>query len=634
MNALFYFTIHVIHFYIIHAQGNGEWGHCIQNLDLAFALDSSYSVGIDNFKESIELVKTVGKNLDIRQDIVRIALIQFSDSARVEFYLNESSTIQDIVRKLDETNYTEGNTETGSALKLLKEDVFTPAHGDRPGVADLVVLVTDGPSSDHDVLVNQSSLLSTKGVTVIAVSVGFLTHPEELRTMAGERIIRATSYADLLSHAEEIMQLICDVPSKSATTTATTVSSTPVLNTISSAETNIATSQSVARSNTKTFKPPTSQNDVSTTEASLPKTTPPSSILADCQERAVDIIFVIDSSNSVGVDNFRKTKAFLTTVVDSFTIGAAMARFGVIVFSDDANLVIRLDEFANNTALKSAIQNIPYMGGGTNTASALKLLGTTAFSHSPRNGGIPKVGVVLTDGLSRNTQLTRLQAEQLHAIGIMLFAIGIGDKVLREELETIGSKPGYQFVVAMADFNALSQSGPAFIASACQTFPRWSDLLLTIDGSSLPGVTSAAMDHKSSPTAQMESDPHVSCFDVHENCHAFGGDVCSDYEQWARAHCAATCRFCAKNITEETCEDNIRNCREYGIYICEDPYYSKWVWKNCAAHCGLCESTSLFQRISFLRRFIRWDQHNAVVVAQYHNAYEYIRRSYANDTHW
>ncbi|KAK3726724.1 hypothetical protein RRG08_017031 [Elysia crispata] len=593
-------------FFLAHVNSATDSSSCNQPIDLAFAVDSSYSVGVTNFEESLGLVKAVSSRLDIGTDKVQVALVQFSNVARVEFSLREATSIDDVVRRLDGVNYTEGNTQTGAALNLLREDVFTAAHGDRPGVPNLAVIITDGASSDHHTLMNESSLLEQSDLTVLAVSVGFVTHPDELRAMAGREILRVNSYAELVALADEVVRLVCS----------TTLTTNQADNTVSSTTSNSLTAApSSSRGATSTHElastkqpvpsttPATpvfvSQIDLLSTELSMLYSTSQQQVssvsLSDCQGRAVDIVIVVDSSNSVGVDNFHKIQTFLVSLVDSLDTGPATTRVGIIIFSDDATMVVRLEDTTNKTNLKSAILNIQYTGGGTNTAAALKLLSSTVFSRPTRHSNIPQVAVVLTDGLSSNTMVTKIQAEHLHAMGVKLFAIGIGNKASIEELEIIGSKPSAQFVIAMSSFNNLSSYGANFVASACKAFPRWSDLIVT-SGSPSVSVTGASVEPSQRITPAVEVNlGDEQCFDVHENCHGFGRDVCSDFEQWARAHCAATCKFCARNVSDEICEDSITNCKDYGTYVCENPFYLKWAWENCAAHCGLCEASNGIQ---------------------------------------
>ena len=102
------------------------------------------------------------------------------------------------------------------------------------------------------------------------------------------------------------------------------------------------------------------------------------------------------------------------------------------------------------STLLSAIENIPYHGGNTNTADALELLLITAENGSLglRNDS-SKIAVVITDGASTDPDVTSLAATTLHASNIFdVYAVGAN----RLELQQIASGPEPDFVL-FADSN-------------------------------------------------------------------------------------------------------------------------------------------------------------------------------------
>ena len=70
-------------------------------------------------------------------------------------------------------------------------------------------------------------------------------------------------------------------------------------------------------------------------------------------------------------------------------------------FATYAEIVFHLNKYDNKKDLKAAIERIPYMGGHTNTASALRMMHKELFTFN--NGdrdNIQNVAIVLTDGRS------------------------------------------------------------------------------------------------------------------------------------------------------------------------------------------------------------------------------------------
>ena len=62
---------------------------------------------------------------------------------------------------------------------------------------------------------------------------------------------------------------------------------------------------------------------------------------------------------------------------------------------------------------------------------------------------ITRIVIVLTDGLSYDTDVTAYEARKARAAGLHLFAVGIGNQVDVNELNDIASKPSdyYRFMV-------------------------------------------------------------------------------------------------------------------------------------------------------------------------------------------
>lgn len=185
---------------------------------------------------------------------------------------------------------------------------------------------------------------------------------------------------------------------------------------------------------------------------------------AECPARGLDLAFVLDSSGSVGFRNFQTTKAFAENVTNTFAVGPQDTRVGAIAFSGFANISFRLNSFTNRSQVVQAIREIVYFdipGNGrasTNTAGALRTLRldvlTTAAGARQQILAIPRVAIVITDGRSNvNRSQTIPEAEAVREDGIIVFAVGIGNRINMAELNAIASSPN--FVSRLSDFNVL-----------------------------------------------------------------------------------------------------------------------------------------------------------------------------------
>ncbi|WAR30004.1 COCA1-like protein [Mya arenaria] len=102
----------------------------------------------------------------------------------------------------------------------------------------------------------------------------------------------------------------------------------------------------------------------------LPPTTPAPK--ADCQAQA-DIMFLLDSSGSVGSPNFQTMKGFVHDMMNSFNIGPNAVQVGVDTFQTSVKAEFYMNTYQDRPSVQQAINNIAYHSGLTNTGEALRI---------------------------------------------------------------------------------------------------------------------------------------------------------------------------------------------------------------------------------------------------------------------
>ena len=175
-----------------------------------------------------------------------------------------------------------------------------------------------------------------------------------------------------------------------------------------------------------------------------------------CQS-GIDLIFVLDSSGSIGRSNFQLIRNFVSNVIIHSDIGPDKTRVGVVQFSTSASVHFHLNTHLTKSSLLDAVANIPYTGGQTDTAAGINLsiqLFNTTFGARPRSSGIPRIAIVLTDGRSNVPQQTIAAAERSHAANIISYAVGLGRRINIMELNTIASDPNSQYVHLLRTFDS------------------------------------------------------------------------------------------------------------------------------------------------------------------------------------
>ncbi|XP_047914528.2 collagen alpha-3(VI) chain isoform X8 [Anser cygnoides] len=168
-----------------------------------------------------------------------------------------------------------------------------------------------------------------------------------------------------------------------------------------------------------------------------------------------DIIFLVDSSWSIGKEHFQLVREFLYDVVKALDVGGNDFRFALVQFSGNPHTEFQLNTYPSNQDVLSHIANMPYMGGGTKTGKGLEYLienHLTKAAGSRASEGIPQVIIVLTDGRSQDD--VALPSSVLKSAHVNMFAVGVQDAV-EGELKEIASEPFDTHLFNLENFTAL-----------------------------------------------------------------------------------------------------------------------------------------------------------------------------------
>ncbi|NWX97044.1 COSA1 protein, partial [Nothoprocta ornata] len=206
-----------------------------------------------------------------------------------------------------------------------------------------------------------------------------------------------------------------------------------------------------------------------------------------CSVTPLELVFVIDSSESVGPDNFNIIKTFMKTVIDKVVANHATTRIGIINFSHKVELVSSLKQYTNKENLKSAVDKMPYLGEGTYTASAIQEAITLFETARP---AVRKVAVVITDGQADPRDKVRLDdvVREAHATNIETFVIGIAQHTephysdFLKEMQLIASDPDAEHLHPIDDFMTLPDLENKLVIRICKNesedYTRKVDVLL------------------------------------------------------------------------------------------------------------------------------------------------------------
>nr|KAG5688509.1 hypothetical protein BaRGS_011654 [Batillaria attramentaria] len=383
-----------------------------------------------------------------------------------------------------------GSATAGQAIRTAYREGFSTANGARAGVPHIIVHVSNGPAADPTFLEQEVTTVirwlvnaaKQQGIAVYNVGIGAGGNiaPDRYSAIASEPSSRYVLRADNYQ----------------------------TLNTLSA---------------------------------------PLAGRVADACLNQADVVFMLDGSGSVGSANFQHLINYVKTFSSQLPVSQNGVHIGVQQFSNRPTTEFGLSMYTdswhifyphNRASLLRGIDNIQYMGGGTNTDTALNAMRTQMFSQQMgARPGVPRVAVVITDGRSSNMASTIKEADAARQQNIGVVAVGVGSQVNDAELEGIADSSRDVFHV-----NSYSD---------------------------LPGVTQRVMQ------AACQANVNDPCQDVLPNCAQYESNMCTQYAGWAKDNCARHCKICTpiQPAILPTCQDKAADCGDYDISVCQDPQY-------------------------------------------------------------
>ncbi|XP_071081371.1 collagen alpha-6(VI) chain-like [Haliotis cracherodii] len=392
--------------------------------DIVFLLDSSSSEGQDGFTTQVNFVYNVTKAFNIGPEDVQVSVVVYASSPFNQFFLNEFTKKADVLAAIRSVNYQPGNTQTDDGLAFVLHNSFLPIHGGRNASEKILIVLTDGKSTDTTSTASVANQIHNTDIKVISIGIGSGIDRAELAAIASDakRMYLVASFSVLSDIVDEVAKKTC--------------TSTELV----------------------------------------------------CRSTPADILFLLDTSSSEGTPSFNIQLEFVKNFTKDFEIGADKVQIAVATFSDTTQSEFWYNDHDNSSSLIAAIGRIMYRSGNTHTEDALRFARTEGFAakHGARNDS-NHIIIILSDGQSIDKSQTKNEADGIHSAGIQVIAIGIGVSIDQQELRDIASGSGDQNAFSVANFQALRtielpiQKQTCEVQEVCSTRP--SDIVFLLDTS-------------------------------------------------------------------------------------------------------------------------------------------------------
>ncbi|OCT61245.1 hypothetical protein XELAEV_18047269mg [Xenopus laevis] len=156
----------------------------VNKRDIVFLVDGSSDLGSASFNAIRDFITKVVNKLEIGPDLIQVALAQYGQDVKSEFYLNTYTTRKYVVAQVKKMKFLNSTSlNTGAALKYVQKNFFTGSTGSRvlEGIPQLLVLITGAISKDDIHQVSQE--LKQGGILTFTLGAK-RTVPSELQEIA------------------------------------------------------------------------------------------------------------------------------------------------------------------------------------------------------------------------------------------------------------------------------------------------------------------------------------------------------------------------------------------------------------------------------------------------------------------
>ncbi|XP_029928332.1 collagen alpha-6(VI) chain-like [Myripristis murdjan] len=407
--------------------------------DIVFLVDGSWSIGTKNFEQVRQFLYTLVNSFDIGPNHVRIGLVQYSNTPHTKFLLNTYQSKEDILQYISNLPYKGGETQTGLGLDFMLTEHFVEGAGSRAryGVPQIAVVITDGQSQDN--VEPHAQQLKSRGIILYAIRIKD-ANEAQLSEIANEPhdqyVYSVSDFAALQGISHSVIQTLCTAVEEAKR-----------------------------------------------------------QLLLSAQECAnatvADIVFLVDGSSSIGIDNFQEVRQFLRKFIEGLDIGADKVRVGLAQYSNEPHQEFLLKDHMDKQSLLAQVDNLPYRTGGTATGKAISFLETqyfTAQAGSRADQRVPQIAIVITDGDSEDDVIA--PAQQLRKQGVIIFGIGVGTANMME-LQGVTNRPHERFLFSIDNYQALQRLIDSLLQTVCVSMEdqrqalvkKFADIFFLVDNS-------------------------------------------------------------------------------------------------------------------------------------------------------
>ncbi|XP_047435386.1 uncharacterized protein LOC125004644 isoform X4 [Mugil cephalus] len=411
-----------------------------KTVELVFLFDGSRSMTEAEFNKNKDFIVEIINSL--KNTSIKFAAVQFSTDCNKVFDFKdfEAGTAID---KLMKEPHMKGLTYTHRALEYVLSHIFeNPEAGASPNAVKVLVLITDGDSSDPE---RNGIVKKYDEKNIIRIAIGVRdARLDKSRIIASEPKDRNTfkieDYHGLTGILENLVTMV------------KVINAEEQMNEMSPSGFSVVFYKACGPSAAKGSNESSYLNTVCykiSHHQSINSFTPS---FQEYTKASVELVFLFDGSRSMTEAEFNKNKDFIVEIMNS--LKNTSVKFAAVQFSSHYNKVFDFQDFEAGTAIDKLMKE-PHMKILTNTHKALTYVLSHIFEN-PEAGASPdaaKVLVLITDGdpsdYDRNDTVKTFDEKNT-----IRFVIGVKEANL-DKFREIASEPKDQNAFKTENYDGL-----------------------------------------------------------------------------------------------------------------------------------------------------------------------------------
>jgi uncharacterized repeat protein (TIGR01451 family) len=184
---------------------------CESAIDLVLLLDGSSSIRFGKFDNELKpFAKSIVASFNVTPTGAHIGVIQFSGKNELQTAIQLSSDPGLINAAIDQMQQINGNTDIEGALRAAQSELN--ARG-RPGVPDVVVLLTDGRADENTDPIGEAAAMKAVGTVIFAIGVGEFIDLNQLVAIASPpsatHVFTVGDFDQLSTKLQELVVNVC-----------------------------------------------------------------------------------------------------------------------------------------------------------------------------------------------------------------------------------------------------------------------------------------------------------------------------------------------------------------------------------------------------------------------------------------